>query len=116
MLLFFLLQSSIATNCTEGADMWSGHSDLKDSYFVTRKGNNNRTYLFLSPSLGSSSLVYEYYGVKNWTSLGHIMFLDISGQGYSKITATKQLSLDEITSLYFIAYNDFSKCISYTSN
>ena len=79
MLLFFILQSTIATNCKEGVDMWSGHSDLKDSYFVARKGKQNKIYLFLSPSLGSSSLIYEYYGVKNWTSLGHLMFLDISG-------------------------------------
>ena len=79
MLLFFILQSTIATNCTEGVDMCSGHSDLKDSYFVVRKGKQNKIYLFLSPSLGSSSLIYEYYGVKNWTSLAHLMLLDISG-------------------------------------
>lgn len=67
MLLLFLLQSSLAISCTEGVDMWSGHSDLKDSYFIARKGKLNKTYLFISPSLGSSSLIYEYYGVKNWT-------------------------------------------------
>ncbi|CAK77920.1 unnamed protein product (macronuclear) [Paramecium tetraurelia] len=89
------------------------------AYMVTyEKKTSDTMFLFIGAKPGQSALFFDQLGVgpnstyEKWTDLGHLMFLDIQGSGYTIITKTPK-SIAEYTQQYVNAFNTFKEELDY---
>ncbi|CAD8058161.1 unnamed protein product [Paramecium primaurelia] len=89
------------------------------AYMITyEKKTSDTMFLFIGAKPGQSSLFFDQLGVgpnstyEKWTDLGHLMFLDLQGSGYTITTKTPK-SIAEYTQQCASAFNTFKDQLDY---
>ncbi|CAD8069874.1 unnamed protein product [Paramecium sonneborni] len=120
MYIFILLTYAYAQiECHKDDLVTTCQLDSFSSFMITyEKKTSDTMYLFIGAKPGQSALFFDQLGVgpnstyEKWTDLGHLMFLDLQGAGYTTTTKTPK-SIVEYTYQYVTAFNTFKDQLEY---